>query len=539
MSTASTAHSEGKFGYRPLDLGHDTIRLVRLLSDRSAEGCLQLDLWHSGLAARYHCVSYQWGSLSRQHKILLNGRAFVVGDNLHALLQEMHTWAQRGFNEPLWIDAVCIDQSCVVERGHQVQRMGTIYSNAQEVFVWLGDHGQLTRAFYDWLRMAHSHECPATLRRQWDTIRFNAYWQRAWIKQEILLAKRVTVVLRGAKIEWTVIGNAIAKSGNLNRLDDEHAAHLWSFWRERWMSTDGNDQAATSFGNDLFSFWSLMHMHRTAGCTDKRDRVYSLLGLIDGKHDFKVNYEESIGDLFWRVSEHFGVGESPELVDVLKVALLEGCNDGDQVQADRAAVNPWSLVQSVRNRPDMHVCIPIRGVTPTNSLTRRVRRSVKCKLSSCKQAPRLQCTRDDLLICTNARSDEPTEHGCIHAIVHPLDKSAAEPYEIRMVAHHRERIATTTLLSTAIQVFDVGTEKWIGVTTWSSLQKALNMSGLDRVDRVKLSVPATYAIMIWFGVHPGQLDDASFMHDTGLPSARYALPSGTKITKNSVELPGS
>lgn len=527
--------AEAKFAYRPLDLAHDTLRLIRVRPDQSEDGYLQLDLWHSIMPAKYHCVSYQWGSVVRQHGILINGCRHAVGDNLHAFLQEVYTWAINGFDEPIWIDAICIDQSCNTERGHQVQRMGSIYSNAQEVLVWLGDHGELAETFYEWLSMAHENECPAHLRDQWDKIRFNSYWQRDWIKQEILLAQRVTVVLRGGKMEWTVLGGAIARSGSLDQLDHEHAAHLWTFWGERWSSKHGHSGAATSSHEELFSFWSLMHTHRTADCTDKRDRVYSLLGLVSEKHNFMVDYNESTSDLFWRVSTEFEVGDSPELVDILRVALLDGESDGHQHAS--ASLNPWGLVQSVLRRSDLQVRVPVRGVVPTDSFAQRIRRTVRCKSSSCKEAPRLSCTRDDLLICTNERSEEFTEHGCIHAIAHPLDHPAAEPYEIRLVAHHRDQIATATLLSTAVQVWDVGTEKWVGIATWSSLQKALSLPGLDRLDRVKLLVPATYAMMIWFGVHPSQLDDSAFVQDAGLPSAYHALPTGTKITKKSIELP--
>jgi hypothetical protein len=38
----------------------------------------------------------------------------------------------------LWIDAICIDQSNIEERNHQVPLMKTIYSNATAVRVWLG-----------------------------------------------------------------------------------------------------------------------------------------------------------------------------------------------------------------------------------------------------------------------------------------------------------------------------------------------------------------------------------------------------------------
>ncbi|KAF1973183.1 hypothetical protein BU23DRAFT_589700 [Bimuria novae-zelandiae CBS 107.79] len=487
--------ARARFAYKPLDHTTDAIRLVKVLPVLSPEGHLQLELWHSVLLAKYLCVSYQWGEQAIQHEVLINGSVFTVGSNLYGFLQKIYTWAQAGFKEPLWVDAICINQSCLSGRGHQVQRMGAIYSEAQEVFVWLGDHRELAGAFYDWLHSAQTHQCPIHLRQQWDRIRFNPYWSRAWIKQEILLAKRVTVVLRGAKIEWTVLGNAIAKSGNLDGLDREHAAHLWSFWGERWRSKHYCQSKATvSSKNDLFSFWSLMYMHRSSECTDKRDRVYSLLGLLEEDHDFTVSYEETVADLFWRVGFYFDAW-TPELMDILKAALLED-DDRGQHQAQRPVVDPWRLIQSVRWRPDMHLRIPICRVTPTNSFTRRIRRSVKCKFSN------------------------------------------SEPFEIRLVTHHREQVVTTTLLSSATQVYDVGTDTWVGISTWSSLERALTTPNLDRVDRVKLSVSASYAIWIWFGVHPSQLDEAYTLHDTEL-SAHHALPSGTKITKNSVELPAT
>lgn len=39
----------------------------------------------------------------------------------------------------LWIDAICINQSSMEERGHQVQLMGDVYSKAQRTWIWLGE----------------------------------------------------------------------------------------------------------------------------------------------------------------------------------------------------------------------------------------------------------------------------------------------------------------------------------------------------------------------------------------------------------------
>ena len=36
-------------------------------------------------------------------------------------------------SEPIWIDAICIDQSNGVEKGHQVSIMNRIYRSAEEI----------------------------------------------------------------------------------------------------------------------------------------------------------------------------------------------------------------------------------------------------------------------------------------------------------------------------------------------------------------------------------------------------------------------
>jgi hypothetical protein len=40
---------------------------------------------------------------------------------------------------PLWVDAICINQSGPVERIEQVRMMGEIYRHADEVLIWLGE----------------------------------------------------------------------------------------------------------------------------------------------------------------------------------------------------------------------------------------------------------------------------------------------------------------------------------------------------------------------------------------------------------------
>ena len=68
----------------------------------------------------------------------MNERSVQVGTNLKSALKELR--AQELLM--LWVDALCINQKDLLERGLQVMRMGLIYSRAVEVVVWVGGDGE-------------------------------------------------------------------------------------------------------------------------------------------------------------------------------------------------------------------------------------------------------------------------------------------------------------------------------------------------------------------------------------------------------------
>lgn len=363
--------------------------------------------------------------------------------------------------------------------------------------------------------------------------------------QELLLAKAVIIILSGRTLDWKIFGQATARMLEGQRLfEEDRALKLYSFWYDKKkLVTHAKSKSLDSDTYLQGAFWELIHMHRDARCTDQRDRIYSLLGLLEKNHGFKVDYGEPVIDLFWRAGEHFNAWESSELVDTLRVALLQSHDHDNRQDEDSKAdnnnkVNPLTLIDSLRLKPDLQVRIPIRRAWPTTSLISRVTRRFKCKFDECHNAPRIRCTRADIALCANARAYGRTEHGCIHALAQPVDRPAAERFEIKLIAHHGATVATTTLPPTALQVLDIGTDSWVGVSTWSSLRKALwERKDLDRTDRVKLQIPAKYAVWIWFGVHPDHLDQALADDQNNLPSAHHALPPGTKVTRSSIEVP--
>jgi hypothetical protein len=77
--------------------------------------------------------------------ILLNGKIFSVRQNLFDFLYMACTEPKvLGLTqEKYWIDALCINQSNIPERNHQVAQMGDIFGSAQCVHVWLGETSSL------------------------------------------------------------------------------------------------------------------------------------------------------------------------------------------------------------------------------------------------------------------------------------------------------------------------------------------------------------------------------------------------------------
>ena len=101
-----------------------------------------------GTSAPFEALSYAWGDTHRFGAIFIHddyNKTFSGGKNIYNKLQVGENLAEalRHLRSPqiprdIWIDAICIDQSNVAERGEQIKRMASIFSLAQRVIVWLG-----------------------------------------------------------------------------------------------------------------------------------------------------------------------------------------------------------------------------------------------------------------------------------------------------------------------------------------------------------------------------------------------------------------
>ena len=79
-------------------------------------------------------LSYVWGPPAPQCRIQVNGDEIGIGRNLETALRY---YRHAGWNMPLWVDALCINQGDLSERSAQVRFMDDIYSAAADTFVFL------------------------------------------------------------------------------------------------------------------------------------------------------------------------------------------------------------------------------------------------------------------------------------------------------------------------------------------------------------------------------------------------------------------
>jgi hypothetical protein len=217
----------------------------------------------------YEALSYAWGPPNPTHQIIINGWPYTIRQNLWSFLKHRRNPTTHS---TLWIDALCINQKDVVERGAQVQLMGSIYRSADRVIVWLGDDCNNSSLVMNWM----GAEGPSRFID--DEHRFlNAlegwvsrnYWSRTWVVQEFLLARDIILVCGRKHVSWRCIERFCQEGPS-----PERAWNLFKHSQPYGLFKQRMNRHVS--GMNLLS---LLLNNRATVCMDFRDKVYSMLGL--------------------------------------------------------------------------------------------------------------------------------------------------------------------------------------------------------------------------------------------------------------------
>lgn len=127
-----------------LFVGDQDVRLMILEPSSDFESPIRCCLEQVALAdfrGQYEALSYVWGTTTADQKIicvdqsLFEDEALYVTRNCLTALKYLRSTTD---DRVLWVDAICIDQSCPIDKAKQVPYMGEIFGSAAKVLVWLG-----------------------------------------------------------------------------------------------------------------------------------------------------------------------------------------------------------------------------------------------------------------------------------------------------------------------------------------------------------------------------------------------------------------
>lgn len=215
-SLHSSTKSQGHYG----DLRKHEIRLIDLYPGR-LDNPLICGLRNVLLTEKpqYESLSYCWGLNKPEVELKCNDRSILVTKNLASALRHLrHVEETR----TLWIDAVCINQQNVEERGQQVALMKNIFQRSQRTLVWLGDDSRDSHRAIELVRhLAKAWQQRRRTKRFWwsqgsikipplyDTawrafalLLQRPWFRRAWVIQEASVANDVLVACGTDLITW-------------------------------------------------------------------------------------------------------------------------------------------------------------------------------------------------------------------------------------------------------------------------------------------------------------------------------------------------
>ena len=221
----------------------------------------------------YIAISYEWGTSKASRLILVDGRAMLVGKNCYRVLRQVQ---RQGASVYYWIDAICIDQWNNAEKSKQVQLMGMVYRNAQSTAVCIGEHDASSALLYGHVKETVEPESPipasvdSTMSAA-ENVCARSYFRRLWIVQEILLSKEIYLYCGYDVLAWNTLQKLTVDYGE----DNEFVT--------RGKCSSYVKLALARRQGILTKNWSLVELvdcFAAQECSDTRDKIYGMLGLL-------------------------------------------------------------------------------------------------------------------------------------------------------------------------------------------------------------------------------------------------------------------
>lgn len=273
-------------------LGRDEFRLIYLKSSESEDDPVHLSLetYSHDNCPEYETVSYTWANEKNSSELC---KPIYIDHNWDVLFQTENCWEMLKFMRPrrgsrmIWVDAICINQGNLSERGAQVEKMGKIYSECLRVVVYLGK-GNITAMspqHHPRRKMLGDDSAQPSFSATENTLSDvlkSRYFSRVWVIQELILARRVS--MRVGDVEfWADPTTWSGRSGS-------HSP--WDYIAPRWLK-----HTAQGGLPEMIRVDSLIPLTSHAKASDPRDKIFGLLGLLPG-NELSADYTLSCQHVF-------------------------------------------------------------------------------------------------------------------------------------------------------------------------------------------------------------------------------------------------
>ncbi|KAF2742340.1 HET-domain-containing protein [Sporormia fimetaria CBS 119925] len=348
--------------YSPLPAGPHSFRLLRLWShgeDIRQPFAVECELHTytaqdalNGNVPEYDALSYVWGDSRDTVPILVSGEVLMVTKNLCAALERLARFrhseggaVSSKFGSRavafIWVDAICINQKDLRERGRQVRHMSTIYARARQVIVWLGEETNTTHTAFDGLynriELSQGPESSSYTKKEKDIYQANRsdesgdwledaitedankggdltterrsdinsehvkvaiyelldrpWFRRIWVLQEVAAADAILVVCGKHWIEGRSFCARLVRLSREYQIVSSASNSIRAVLflirhrhrRDSWMAVS-NDMSSLR----IRPLSQLLDMYHSQEASDRHDKVYALLGLRSDLLDVKV-----------------------------------------------------------------------------------------------------------------------------------------------------------------------------------------------------------------------------------------------------------
>ncbi|KAK1457506.1 hypothetical protein CMEL01_15986 [Colletotrichum melonis] len=311
-----------KFKYRPLDKKYEEIRLL----DVDLTGGNKHRMIHSislAKAGKYCAISYYSGNPKDTVPVWIEGIKMNIFSNLAKGIENAASFWKKGSpNQPLrlWVDQICINQSDLPEKSHQVNFMREIYRNATHVYVSMPVKKNL-RPVFEWLtglaaarttkgyepssNMLYENPPPEpNLSGRWrdrvnpewpadsweDIYRVinHSWWSRSWVYQEFIVASDVFFLFSDeVSMPWNQLHPILSL---FMELDTVNACK--ESLKKRYQADE------TMHRYRIFASIKPMKDHlrnhaRNTETSQPKDKFYAFVGLANLENEVPIRYEPS------------------------------------------------------------------------------------------------------------------------------------------------------------------------------------------------------------------------------------------------------